>query len=378
MLSLRKRLAIALLLTASPAWVAGLFGGEGSLSIRLVPSSDPVSTCSETFELTLKLSNPSRLAIGGYQVFLRFPAAAFDALRFDAISVNGLVQVAGPSLIGTGFRACETQIADGWADGAGEDVVAVVATAFAQGTSGAFTEPEADLGRFLFRPKAAADLSVATFRLNEEDCWRGFDTRTRVFDPTGASLAFESPGPLEVALDASSPRVEGVSCQPVGTSVYLSWVPPREGDYLGFRLYRGDSVIATLPLKSVLSWEDRSAPQEGTLVYRVVVLLRGFVEGCSTSCTVERGGGVVFVRGEANRDGSLNLTDAIAILDHLFRGIALTCEDAGDVDDSGSLNLTDAVRLLGYLFQSGEPPAPPFPTPGLDPTSDALEPCQAR
>lgn len=357
---------------------SSLSGAEETLSLRLVPSSSSVSTCSDTFELRLELSNPSRLEIGGYQVFLRFPARAFDALRFDAVSVNGLVQVAGPAPIGTGLRACDPPSADGWADGAGEDVIAVVAAAFSQGISGAFKEPEAQLGRFVFRPKAVSDLSAATFRLNEEDCWAGFDVRTRIFDPLGRILAFEGPGTVEVTLEASSPRVEAVSCQEVGSSVLLSWVAPREGDYLGFRVYRGDSVIATLPLKSVLSWEDRSAPPEGTIVYRVVVLLRGFAEGCGATCVVERGGAVLFVRGDSNRDGALNLTDAVAILDHLFRGVALTCEDAGDVDDSGSLNLTDAVVLLGYLFRSGEPPKPPFPTRGADPTTDGLEPCKPQ
>ena len=35
------------------------------------------------------------------------------------------------------------------------------------------------------------------------------------------------------------------------------------------------------------------------------------------------------------------------------------------MDDSGSLQITDAIRLLDYLFGNGEPPAPPFPGPGL-------------
>lgn len=349
-------------------------GAESGLSLRLVPSADVVSACSESFEVTLELSNPSEIEIGGYQAFLRFSAAAFEAMRFDAVSVNGLVQTAGPSPLGNGFRPCDAATEDGWADGAGEDVVAVVATAFSEGSSTAFRAATSELGRFIFRPKAGAPASAA-FRLNEDACRAGFDSTTRIFDPAGNVLPFSAPGTLEVSIDASSPQVRAFSCQETGTSVFLSWVAPAEGEYMGFRIYRDGATIATLPLKSILSWEDRSPPEGARIVYRLVILLQGFQEGCGKTCTVEREGAVRFVRGDANRDGSINLSDAIAILDHLFRGIPLSCEDAGDVDDSGSLNLTDAIGLLGYLFRSGEAPRAPHPTPGADPTPDGLSPC---
>jgi hypothetical protein len=54
-------------------------------------------------------------------------------------------------------------------------------------------------------------------------------------------------------------------------------------------------------------------------------------------------------------------------------GTALGCEDAADVDDDGHLTLTDAIALLNYLFRSGPAPPAPFPDCGTDPTADALE-----
>lgn len=83
---------------------------------------------------------------------------------------------------------------------------------------------------------------------------------------------------------------------------------------------------------------------------------------------------VTFLRGDIVEDGSLNLTDPVGLLNSLFgSGEALTCADAADVNDDGTLNLTDAVFLLQHLFSDGsEPPPPPFPEPGLDPTEDAL------
>jgi len=66
--------------------------------------------------------------------------------------------------------------------------------------------------------------------------------------------------------------------------------------------------------------------------------------------------------------------DPIRILLHLFAGrpAKLACEDAADIDDDGVLGLTDAIAALDHLFRGG--PAPPAPSAdcGSDPTSDAL------
>ena len=84
--------------------------------------------------------------------------------------------------------------------------------------------------------------------------------------------------------------------------------------------------------------------------------------------------GTSFVRGNANRDAVVDLSDGIAILLHLFAGgSSLSCEDAGDVNDDGTLGITDAIQLLDFLFRGGQGPRPPFPTAGLDPTADAYD-----
>ena len=51
----------------------------------------------------------------------------------------------------------------------------------------------------------------------------------------------------------------------------------------------------------------------------------------------------------------------------------MNCEDAGDIDDNGSLQVTDVIALLDFLFKSGPAPAAPFPAAGFDPTPDAFE-----
>jgi hypothetical protein len=80
-----------------------------------------------------------------------------------------------------------------------------------------------------------------------------------------------------------------------------------------------------------------------------------------------------FVRGDATGDGLVSLSDAVRLLDFLFRGMSPPgCLRAGDGDDDGAVTLTDVLYLLGHLFRgSGTPPAP-FPGCGADPTSDGL------
>lgn len=82
-----------------------------------------------------------------------------------------------------------------------------------------------------------------------------------------------------------------------------------------------------------------------------------------------------FLRGDANADGAVNLSDAVSVLEHLFVGeqveVLKGCLDRGDADDNGVLSVTDAVYLLNHLFRGGPLIPPPFPAPGPDPTVDA-------
>lgn len=83
--------------------------------------------------------------------------------------------------------------------------------------------------------------------------------------------------------------------------------------------------------------------------------------------------GHLFVRGDADSDGSVSISDAIMLLGSLFRGeTRLRCPDAGDSNDDGRLDISDAVFDLIFLFSGGEAPPPPFPDPDIDPTADDL------
>lgn len=83
-----------------------------------------------------------------------------------------------------------------------------------------------------------------------------------------------------------------------------------------------------------------------------------------------------FIRGDCNRDGTVNLSDPIQTLVDLFlpkEGERLTCADACDSNDDGIVEIVDPVITLGYLFLGqGGIPLPGAVACGEDPTVDAL------
>jgi len=87
----------------------------------------------------------------------------------------------------------------------------------------------------------------------------------------------------------------------------------------------------------------------------------------------------LFLRGDTDADGNLNLTDVIRFLNFQFTGSAtLVCLDAADINDDGELDLTDAIGSLNYQF-TGTAPTPEPPGPfhcGPDVNNDAFPPCE--
>jgi hypothetical protein len=79
-----------------------------------------------------------------------------------------------------------------------------------------------------------------------------------------------------------------------------------------------------------------------------------------------------FARGDANRDDVVDVSDVLKVLFYLFRGQAISCQDAADADDSEAIQVTDAILLLDFLFKRGAPPRAPFPAAGFDPAGETL------
>src|SRR6267143_2082448 len=70
---------------------------------------------------------------------------------------------------------------------------------------------------------------------------------------------------------------------------------------------------------------------------------------------------VQFIRGDANGDGAVDISDSIATLAFLFLGnpAKLECDDAADSNDDGTVDISDPVRTLEFMFLgTGEIPPP--------------------
>jgi PKD repeat protein len=79
-----------------------------------------------------------------------------------------------------------------------------------------------------------------------------------------------------------------------------------------------------------------------------------------------------FVRGDANADGVVDLSDAFRMVLQLFAAQPIPCADATDANDDGALNITDPIFTLNYLFRGGAAIPAPLQRCARDPTEDPL------
>ena len=83
-----------------------------------------------------------------------------------------------------------------------------------------------------------------------------------------------------------------------------------------------------------------------------------------------------FIRGDANLDGQVDISDPVTLLGLLFLGNADPgCNDAQDANDSGEADISDAIFILSYLFSGGRLPPAPFGECGCDETDDDALDC---
>ena len=119
------------------------------------------------------------------------------------------------------------------------------------------------------------------------------------------------------------------------------------------------------------SWKTTIHLSNFLLLLAIAVLLYHLPFGPARGREQFDEGGPEFIRGDANDDDLVDLSDAIHCLNYVFvSGDKPSCLAAADADDNGEIDLTDAILILSYLFQGESPPASPFPEAGLDPTPD--------
>jgi hypothetical protein len=136
----------------------------------------------------------------------------------------------------------------------------------------------------------------------------------------------------------------------------------------------GVTPAAIIQLDLVTNGPDQSIPDTiDTLIYHSATEdpQTELDVGASLGFSVELGlESVPFHRGDVDDTGSVNIADAIRLLEFMFLGLGtVTCMDAGDADDNGELDITDAVKILAFIFLDG----PEFPPPGAPPAACGLD-----
>ncbi|MEM7262503.1 MAG: FG-GAP-like repeat-containing protein [Planctomycetota bacterium] len=134
----------------------------------------------------------------------------------------------------------------------------------------------------------------------------------------------------------------------------------------GGRYLAADELIAAFGLGTTASIDEVTVSWPSGTVQTVTA------PAINQRLTIVEATATAFVRGDANADGMVDLSDAITILDLLFGTGATSCFDALDVNDDGAVDIADPISELAFLFSLGAAPAAPFPGCGTDPTTDAL------
>jgi hypothetical protein len=84
---------------------------------------------------------------------------------------------------------------------------------------------------------------------------------------------------------------------------------------------------------------------------------------------------IPFLRGDCNDDGAIDISDAVSMLNWLFRGgTEPGCMAATNANGDAATDISDAAYLLNHLFLGSSAPVPPFPGcgPGLLPADDQM------
>jgi GH24 family phage-related lysozyme (muramidase) len=102
------------------------------------------------------------------------------------------------------------------------------------------------------------------------------------------------------------------------------------------------------------------------LILYITLLLIGIVSGQDISGVSDG----VFLRGDVDGNGVIDISDGIKILNYLFSGGEIRCGDAADTNDNGNIDISDGIYLLNYLFSGGAEVPVPNKVRGFDLTLD--------
>lgn len=183
------------------------------------------------------------------------------------------------------------------------------------------------------------------------------------------------------ALEAEVPPPEGVTCyivrysQPGGTPyemANLTWSNPvgYETIRIARKVEGEEPVDFGVPGDRTFYLDHYAKPL--TTRYEIRGVSSSGEESLPVEVAVSEGPRNPFIRGDANRDGTVSISDSATISNWLFKsagtdGPIVPCLEACDVNDDDQINIGDQVFLLNSLFWRSGPVFPePFPMAAVD------------
>ncbi len=204
-----------------------------------------------------------------------------------------------------------------------------------------------------------------------------------VVDAAGAAFVTGSGGLTQkysqegaLVWEASEPGLDGkavVLDRSGGAFVAGTFAMESRTDYFVIQYDKDGKTLASAahaaPASTYYQLEDMIVDQRGDIV---LTGSTGTPPQISGFLTVKlRSEESPFHRGDANGDGTLDISDGLCILAFLFDGgDARSCRESSDANNDGKLDCSDSIMILGYLFLGTRPPEEPGPPPapcGSDP-----------
>jgi Peptidase family M28/Dockerin type I domain len=216
------------------------------------------------------------------------------------------------------------------------DVVALVESATEAQSSGGWYA-----GKFWVSEFITAD-STIRMRLDASDL--GYDSEVEAgADAVKVTLYLAAPNILTMTLpetttDASyAQQLEAFGCYEP-----LTWID-KNGDLTGSGLSLApDGYLTGQPLDTGVITFTAQVADAGGVTNEKVYSIRVWVP---------------YVCGDANRDGGVNVGDAVYLIRYIFRGGPAPYPlDIGDATGDGLVNVGDAVYMVNYIFKGGDVP----------------------
>ncbi len=333
------------------------------LSITIDESRDPVPA-GEELTYSVIYGNASDISVTGAVLSFALPTeSTFTSASGDGEFADGSVRWSLGTLgAGTvGEESVVVSVAGGLPNGTLLDSEAAI-----EGTAGSlptqrrataatYVAPDTPLGLTLdvvpssLLPGESVDVRLAVTNTSAAQV---FGARVDMRHPTGLNFVNEAAitGPF-------TNNCTSASCISGENMIWdLGVLDPGATVLLGV-----PSTVANLtPRGSVISWKAMASEDSGSVVHR------------STSGGITETDVSVFLRGDCNDDGSVDISDGIFNLNALFvQGSEQSnCLEACNANNDDSNDISDAIFLFNFLFVDGEPIEPPYPGCGEDPQPD--------